>query len=637
MDNLSFCAMNALKGIDWIETDGKFKCLICKGEIKFRSNLYEHIKKCKHKLLSETKKGGGAIDKFIKNGSGRKTEITGDEFRDVMIWSFTHDVSLNAIHDKRFKYNSRVKIGCQKTIWKKITELNNRYKNALAKKLKANYVSIMLDGSHINSFGFYAICGYSFDPDTYIQKIFVLDIHEIESATSQNISEKIKETMEFYKKVTFVAACTDNARNLVSIFNRTITSQKELDDIIRKFEKKEEKAIKREQRKYIRICNKLLESENEDDVHSQKCEEEEEEEELEEEEEEEEEEEKEEEEDEEDQIEKNGKKKALIDLPGVSCAVHTGQLIVFDVRKKSNDFNSVYLSISKIPSLLNKRRKFSKKCPLYQPQRWNSCFMILKFIKENQNEFDKFIQDEFKNTQIEKDSHDFDLLFNVLLPLYNFTNNLEGNEICISEVYFQVIALKKLWNNLPENCSFKKHLIESLEYRFKVTYDLRVAHLASLLTPQGTDMFVEEFPQISPNQRKEPGMAEKVRARDIIIAELSDCCQKLCDIWGIYNCFNVILDLVKNANTRRIQEKRNKIYTKNDLLIIAKELMWCEGLYSDVKDFVARFASIPASEAACERVFASMRDIISPHKKRYTPLHLRDAAILKITHGSFDF
>ena len=95
--------------------------------------------------------------------------------------------------------------------------------------------------------------------------------------------------------------------------------------------------------------------------------------------------------------------------------------------------------------------------------------------------------------------------------------------------------------------------------------------------------------------------------------------------------------MVKNVNTRRILENRKKYFSKNDLYIIAKELSWSTSLYNDFRAFIAHFASIPASEATCERVFAGMRDIISVHQKRYTSLHLREAAILKLTHSGFSF
>ena len=60
-------------------------------------------------------------------------------------------------------------------------------------------------------------------------------------------------------------------------------------------------------------------------------------------------------------------------------------------------------------------------------------------------------------------------------------------------------------------------------------------------------------------------------------------------------------------------------------------------LYSDVKDLVSGFSALPATEASCEKVFAGMRDIMSVHKKRYTSIHLKEAAMLKLTQKTFEY
>ena len=66
---------------------------------------------------------------------------------------------------------------------------------------------------------------------------------------------------------------------------------------------------------------------------------------------------------------------------------------------------------------------------------------------------------------------------------------------------------------------------------------------------------------------------------------------------------------------------------------ISKVKKWSSIQYAQYLDIVNRFASIPASEAKCERVFASMRDIVSPHQKSYSVMHLRDAILLKLQNN----
>ena len=66
---------------------------------------------------------------------------------------------------------------------------------------------------------------------------------------------------------------------------------------------------------------------------------------------------------------------------------------------------------------------------------------------------------------------------------------------------------------------------------------------------------------------------------------------------------------------------------------MCKERNWSPVQYSQYLDIINRFGAIPASEAKCERVFASMRDIVTPHQKSYCVMHLRDAILLKLQNN----
>ena len=495
--------MEADQGKYWCTEGIGYKCMLCSKPIQYRNNLYAHVEKCKEKEKLKVTKPENQITKYIR-GRERMSE---DSFVKLLLWVFRHNISINSITDPEFKQLvPDIEIGCTRTIWNKIKDINKETKETLQNQVHNQYLSLSIDGAHINKFGFYVICGYLYFQKSQTIKTCVLDVHNIEKATSKNIVEKLKKTMENFGRSTILSVCTDNARNLKSIFRSSIIEPDELEDITVQYQKEQEDLIIEQQMEFLKNegLGEFLEEEEEN--HFQE---------------------------EEDIEEERNEDANKLDILRISCSVHTGQLVLYDVRKKNEEFHDILDAVAALPSIINKNDAFVRKCPLYQSQRWNSYYNILSFYKSKQEVIDQLVYTEYNGQLIHRMLSHFPLLYEVLRPLYSFTNMLEKDKANIKDVYFEYLELEEKWMTIDDECFYKKELLENLKIRFTKTFDLRVAQLASLLTTRGAGLFKEKYPDVPQTSLSEKKYAERKHRHDVMIMELSDCCQNICNIWKI--------------------------------------------------------------------------------------------------------
>ena len=149
--------MEADQGKYWCTEGIGYKCMLCGKPIQYRNNLYAHVEKCKEKEKLKVTKQENQITKYIR-GRERMSE---DSFVKLILWVFRYNISINSITDPEFKQLvPDIEIGCTRTIWNKIKDINKETKETLQNQVHNQYLSLSIDGAHRNKFGFYVICGY---------------------------------------------------------------------------------------------------------------------------------------------------------------------------------------------------------------------------------------------------------------------------------------------------------------------------------------------------------------------------------------------------------------------------------------------------------------------------------------------
>ena len=316
----------------------------------------------------------------------------------------------------------------------------------------------------------------------------------------------------------------------------------------------------------------------------------------------------------------------ITDILRVSCACHSMQLIIEDFLEEDNDFKKLVAMLSEFPKKLSHLTEKRIRdlgltgYPPVQPQRWNSIHISLQYVLKNIEVLSK----EFGGATLFNQGDYFLQIEEVLAPLHDFTTNLEGDHNDQSDVFIQYQILRQRWTDLKKggNPNAGK-LLKILDARTKNTIDIQLAELAYFYSCRGMNEFAEQYPYFPEHMADDPEVREQIIARYKKTRQLNSKLQQVCAIWKID------AEVVSGLWSELTVGERNfthKYLTKLDIMQFFPDEKTKEVVM--FVDFINRIASLPASEASSERIFAEMRELFSEKSTQLTPETLREVLIM---------
>ena len=276
------------------------------------------------------------------------------------------------------------------------------------------------------------------------------------------------------------------------------------------------------------------------------------------------------------------------------CSAHTANLGISDMFEKDPQYGYV---ISYINTLLNRHPHVKEPVPSFTI-RWSSLYKCVEYIYNNLETYNKsrdFIVQEHI-TRIERDIG-WVYLYHMVKYAWDFIENIEGDHVSIANIFS---SIKQIWHKLLEmNINASLRFADVILQRFCKTVHLKLPLFAFSLTHEGLDWF-RNYPGNKFINDCIEGMKMYAKDRNIQNIDL---------ILGVYNTY--LKDIDSNAFDRFSAPIEFWKAMKDDTTVSIQ----CQ--------FFARFAvevlSIPASEAAVERVFASLSALIDSREKRCKP------------------
>lgn len=310
----------------------------------------------------------------------------------------------------------------------------------------------------------------------------------------------------------------------------------------------------------------------------------------------------------------------------VSCACHTGQLMLVDLAEQDSDYNKIIKSLSEFSiGLCHKSAralesaKLSGYPPSIQPQRWNSYHDMLVYVNKN---FEQ-LAELFPETTFFQNAHLSEEIEETIRTVHEFTTALEGDSVDQTDVYIQSRILLCKLEVLANNNSHAKKLLEIARNRFVTTLDLKLSEAIFYFSSEGINEFADNFRYVQ-EVDDDSEEADTVNARRLSkIRELKPKISFLCDAWNIET--NSIIDLFLEL-TKKQHIFAEKYPKKSELLdILPQTKDTCIIIFDR---FIQRLRVLPASEASAERIFAAMRDLFNDKMKRMKPDTLRSTLII---------
>ena len=313
-----------------------------------------------------------------------------------------------------------------------------------------------------------------------------------------------------------------------------------------------------------------------------------------------------------------------------ACGCHTIQLGINDFLQAFPVFKELKKALKKVSNRLSKRGKsFLEEhgitgYPKYQKQRWNSWYLAIDYVLQNEKVFNFMENDEKAACKIETL-----LALHPLLKLcHDFTVAIEGDSINLSVLY---IEYNKLIEKLQENENeYSEKLIELIEARFHSTANIGHAKLVYYCTEIGIADFQSEFEAATiipqSNHEAERNRLELLEKKASLLDELHQYLAEINDIWSpdppslfvvngiqplnIFECFDSML------NNLVIEDPSPYKFPSHDQLV---PLIRHRTSLRIFFEFLQKIQTIPASEAQSERIFAKMRDILNLKMTRMKP------------------
>lgn len=320
-----------------------------------------------------------------------------------------------------------------------------------------------------------------------------------------------------------------------------------------------------------------------------------------------------------------------IDIIRVSCACHTIQLALKDLKKEDHYLRELIKKMKAIPTKISflSRKDIEKlritSFPPLQKQRWNSVFITLSYIILNVGSISSlFTLNEIGSFNM------FELiqLQNELRPVYEFTTRCESDNCNQADVYIEFRALESKLEIMKTKRSQK--LLSLIRKRFSTTADISLSKLCYFTTNAGLNEKRERFPHISLSSIDPKDTKSKKIFDDEIqfIKSFEKTIIKICnkikaDSQAILSAFEIMMNHIIPINNEIHQFPR-----AGELKYVISDYTSNQTSYIDLAQFIEMLQVLPSSEAGAERVFARMRDIFHKKQTRLSPKSLRTNLIV---------
>ena len=276
------------------------------------------------------------------------------------------------------------------------------------------------------------------------------------------------------------------------------------------------------------------------------------------------------------------------------CSAHTANLGINDMFGNDPEYGYI---IGYISQLLISHPYKKGPVPNFTI-RWSSMFKCVEYIYENL-EYYKSRRDPVVQEHLERIKTDvgWDNLLKMVKYAWDFIENIEGDHVSIANIF---PSIKQVWHYLLEmNTRASIKFANIILHRFCKTVHLKLPLFAFSLTQEGLDWF-RNYPGNSFLNDSIEGMKIYAKDRNIqhidVLLEMYDLHLSTCSL-NDFNAFSLPIEFWKAKENNTNESLQCRLFAK----------------------FAVEVLSIPASEAAVERIFASLSALIDSREKRCKP------------------
>ena len=320
-----------------------------------------------------------------------------------------------------------------------------------------------------------------------------------------------------------------------------------------------------------------------------------------------------------------------LDIIRVSCACHTIQLALKDLKKEDSYYKNLINIMKIIPtriSFLSRQEIQSlgiSSFPPLQKQRWNSVYKTLNYIINNIDSLEcLFNTEEIIYLRI----FDMTNLIKELEPINHFTLRCESDSFTQAEVFIEYRALETKMEIIQTPRAEK--LLELIHNRFNTTADIEISRLCFYCTNQGIREKQSHYPHI-PLVSLDPDdndSNEKYDKELDFILSFKGTIKKLCkklklDSAIVFEAFKLMMYHYFPPNDD-IKAYPGPMELRTNLKEHVNDLVY----YISLSKLIEVLMILPASEAGAERIFARMRDLYNKKQTRLSPESLRSNLIV---------
>jgi hypothetical protein len=318
----------------------------------------------------------------------------------------------------------------------------------------------------------------------------------------------------------------------------------------------------------------------------------------------------------------------------IACGNHTCNLIPNNFAMEFPLFNNLRTQLAAISHFLRKKSNLEEvrvkksspnlpKCPLFQPQRWNTEFFILDYIVKHFEEYSTQLTKEFPFLA----SHFADILdfHAVLKPLADFSISIEENMCTQGELFLKLTKLKMAYQNLAN--PYAENFLNYIESRFHSTADETFSELCYRFTLEGIIQFREEYPL---PEETEIFTSKKIRTLGLKFED------KFIDLYLKFEWFAQRFEMKLSESMQNTFRSMLVVFSEKNISIIFNNfhIPKIPGIPDDDLYILKRchrmLSTLPSSEAFCERVFSHFRNLLPKNRFSTKENNLRNMLLIRI-------
>ena len=316
-----------------------------------------------------------------------------------------------------------------------------------------------------------------------------------------------------------------------------------------------------------------------------------------------------------------------LDIIRIPCACHTVQLGIKDFISQNSILKNFKTVIKKLSEKLShfsmeklKKLNLNRPFPTYQSQRWNSFYYGMVYLRDEYFGTHALLRE----MNIPYEPIEIDPIIEAFELPYLFTKKIEGDRINLSQAYLEYTTMMKIIKNLAEAGNlYAKGLGEAIHNRMAVW--VQYGKCANYFSNNGINEFQKNYKSIQmTNRSNDQNMLfdEKLRL-EIYIKNLVN---QIVGIWPKFidrrpTIGDLVIEILNKAEIQNYDSDKYLNYNELCEIIGVSNAL-------DVLEVSKRLVALPPTEAACERIFAQMRELTTSNMSRLETKNLRSQLIM---------